>query len=93
VNIEQRVQVRIMGAPRLYTYGWNYDPLNGDLPLGVGDKVIIPANQVQDEETSATVVKLGSDWTGPVKYIVGVVPPATDTDDELWAGFGEGDYS
>lgn len=93
VNVEQRVQVRIMGAPRLYTYGWSYDAFDGKhRPLKVGDKVIIPANQVQDEETSATVAVLGSDYTGPVKYIVGVVPTAGDTDDDLWAGFGQGAY-
>jgi hypothetical protein len=113
VKIRQLVQVRIMGAPRTYTYAWEWDPHEGDKPLAVGDKVELPPNQVQEEGSSGTVVELGSPYNGPVKPIVRVIEPKSNyrivetgppddpdggltvrpVDDDLWAGFGEGDYA
>lgn len=95
MNITQVVQVHIEGAPRRYTYGWVYDHEAGS-PLKVGDRVEIPPNQVQEEGASATVVALGSDYTGPMKSIVRVIPDgpkAGGPEDDLWAGFGTGPYA
>lgn len=94
--IEQTVQVQILGAPRTYTYAWEFDPLAGERPLSVGDKVEIPPNQVQEEGSAATVTALGSDYCGPKKKIIRIIKRASEIDtgdDELWAGFGEGDYA
>lgn len=94
MEIEQRVQVQILGAYRTYTYAWHYDPLAGGVPVGVGDKVELPPNQVQEEGSSGTVVELGSPYTGPVKDIVRILTQSAINDDsDLWAGFGEGDYA
>lgn len=97
MNVTQVVQVEILGAPRRYTYGWVFDPLDGGFPLQIGDKVVIPANQVQDEETSATVAILGSDYTGPMKSIIRKVevpdgPKVSGPGDDLWAGWETGQY-
>ena len=95
MNVTQVVQVKIEGAFRHYTYGWVYDPLAGGRPLAVGDKVEIPPNQVQEEGSAATVVKLGSDYNGPMKSIVRVIagPKAESPEDDLWGGFGTGAYA
>lgn len=92
--ITQVVQVEIAGAPRPYTYSWHYDPLDGGTPLTVGDRVELPANQVQEEGSSGTVVRLGSDYAGPMKDIVRVLdgPKAHSPEDELWGGWGQGEY-
>lgn len=95
-NVTQLVQVWILGAEnRTYTYGWVYNPFKGGRPLAVGDQVEIPPNQVQEEGGSAKVVRLGSDYTGPVKSIVRVIsgPKADGPEDDLWAGWGTGPYS
>lgn len=76
MEIEQVVQVQILGAPRTYTYKWVFDPTAGGASLGVGDKVEIPPNQVQEEGAAATVVELGSMYTGPMKPIVRVIKRA-----------------
>ena len=97
MNVTQVVQVKIEGAFRHYTYGWVYDPLAGGRPLAVGDKVEIPPNQVQEEGSAATVVKLGrSDYNGPMKSIVRVIAGPKvggSPEDELWGGFGTGAYA
>lgn len=122
MKIRQVVQVQILGAPRTYTYSWEFDPLAGEQSLGLGDKVEIPPNQVQEEGAAATVVDLGSNYNGPMKSIVRVIkrahemrptidgfevhetgpPDAPDGGltlrrpaggDDLWGGFGEGDYA
>lgn len=92
--IEQTVQVQILGAPRTYTYAWQFDPLAGEQSLSVGDKVEIPPNQVQEEGAAATVTALGSDYTGPMKKIIRVIErageinwaaPGTPADEDMWA--------
>lgn len=99
MNVTQLVQVQILGAVRRYTYGWVFSPLEGGAPLKVGDKVVIPANQVQSEDTSATVVQLGSSYTGPVKSIIrklseeGGNPKVSAPEEDLWGGWGSGTYS
>lgn len=104
MNVTQVVQVKILGAPRKYTYGWVFNPLEGGKPLAVGDRVEIPPNQVQAEGASATVVALGSDYSGEMKSIVrkieavdkfGTVisgPKASGPEDDLWAGWETGQY-
>lgn len=117
--IEQRVQVEILGAYRPYSYGWEFDPLQGGKPLQVGDKVELPPNQVQEEGSSGTVCALDTDYKGELKKIVRLIKPARplydtldrlglmeepDADgdpiyerkphggEDIWGGFGEGDY-
>lgn len=94
MNFTQVVQVEILGSRRRYTYGWVYDPLGGERPLAVGDRVEIPGNQVQVSGGSATVVKLGSDYQGPMKSIVRVIdgPKADAPEDDLWGGWESGHY-
>lgn len=101
MNVTQVVQVKILGAGRRYTYGWVFDPSLGEKALEVGDQVVIPANQVQAEESSATVVALGSDYNGPMKSIISKVvsegrggggPKAGGPEDDLWAGWETGQY-
>jgi hypothetical protein len=94
VNVTQVVQVRILGSQRKYTYGWVFDPTDGGRPLKEGDKVEIPPNQVQASGGSATVVELGSDYTGPMKSIVRVIdgPKADAPEDDLWGGWEAGQY-
>jgi hypothetical protein len=93
--VTQVVQVRIEGAPRTYTYGWKYDPVGGGLPLSVGQRVEIPPNMVQEDGGSATVVKLGSDYTGPMKDIVKAIddPEGPSPDEDLWGGWGQGRFA
>lgn len=75
--IKQVVQVQILGAPRTYTYKWEFDPFVEERQsLAIGDKVEIPPNQVQEEGASATVVALGSSYDGPMKEIVRVIKRA-----------------
>jgi hypothetical protein len=95
MNVTQVVQVKILGAPRTYTYGWVFDPEAGERPLAPGDKVEIPGNQVQTSGGSAEVVALGSDYQGPMKSIVRVIdgPKADAPEDDLWGGFGTGDFA
>lgn len=98
MNVTQVVQVQILGAARKYTYGWVFNPLEGGTPLIIGDKVEIPPNSVQAEGASATVVALGSDYTGPMKSIVrrigggDAAPKASGPEDDLWAGWETGQY-
>lgn len=102
MNVTQIVQCEILGAARRYTYGWVFDPLDGGQPLLVGDKVEIPPNAVQEEGAAATVVALGSDYTGPMKSIVrridervkggGDLGKAGGPEDDLWAGWETGQY-
>ncbi len=95
MNVTQVVQVEILGTKRRYTYGWVFDPAEGERPLAVGDKVEIPGNQVQTTGGSATVVELGSDYRGPMKSIVRVIdgPKAGAPEDDLWGGWGTGDFA
>jgi hypothetical protein len=95
MNVTQVVQVQILGAPRKYTYGWVFDPTEGERPLKVGDRVEIPGNQVQASGGSAEVVELGSGYNGPMKSIVRVIdgPKADAPEDDLWGGFGTGDFT
>lgn len=95
MNVTQVVQVTILGSTRKYTYGWVYDPtVEGERPLRVGDRVEIPGNQVQVSGGSATVVELGSNYSGPMKSIVRVIdgPKADAPEDDLWGGWGTGSY-
>ena len=95
MNVTQVVQVEILGTKRRYTYGWVFDPAEGERPLAVGDKVEIPGNQVQTTGGSATVVELGSDYRGPMKSIGRVIdgPKADAPEDDLWGGWGTGDFA
>ena len=70
MKVRQVVQVEIMGAMRPYTYAWYYDPILGELPLALGDRVELPPNQVQEEGSSGKVCRLGSDYSGDMKAIV-----------------------
>jgi hypothetical protein len=94
-NVTQVVQVQIEGAVRKYTYGWVFNPLEGGRPLEIGDKVEIPPNQVQEEGSAATVVALNSDYNGPMKNIVRVIdgPKVQSPEDDLWGGWGSGEYA
>lgn len=104
MNIRQVVQVAILGAPRAYTYAWEFDPATGGKPLSLDDKVELPPNQVQEEGSFGTVVRLGSNYEGPMKSIVRLIKAASampgpdevefrrPADEDLWGGFGEGDY-
>jgi hypothetical protein len=93
MNVTQVVQVEIEGAFRSYTYGWIFDPLTGGRPLKIGDRVEIPANQVSEEGGAATVVKLGSDYNGPMKNIVRVIDgPKVEAPEDLWGGWETGQY-
>lgn len=97
MNIEQRVQVEIMGAPRPYSYAWNFDPMT-QKPLGIGDIVELPPNQVQEEGSSGTVVALGTSYKGELKEIVRLIRTAEEEsyisqEADIWGGFGEGDYA
>jgi hypothetical protein len=102
VNVTQVVQVQILGAQRKYTYGWVFNPHEGGKPLSLGDKVEIPPNQVQAEGSSATVVELGSSYSGPMKSIVrkiderlvdgGDGPKACAPEEDLWGGWETGQY-
>lgn len=119
--IEQRVQVEILGAYRPYSYGWEFNPLDGGKPLQVGDKVELPPNQVQEEGSSGTVCALDTDYKGELKKIVRLIRSADPYRDALdrtglaeipdeygegpqvvekphggedvWGGFGQGDYA
>lgn len=95
MKIRQLVQVEILGAYRPYTYAWEWDPHEGEKPLAVGDKVELPPNQVQDEGSSGRVVALGSPYDGPVKPIVKKIEerPRPTADNDIWFGFGQGDYA
>lgn len=84
--VEQTVQVKILGAARAYTYAWHFDPVKGETPLRVGDKVEIPPNQVQEEGSSATVSALGSDYYGPMKKIVRRIKTADEARSERVRG-------
>jgi hypothetical protein len=95
VNVTQKVRVSISGTRREYTYGWVFNPLEGGAPLKVGDRVELPPNQVQAEGSSGTVVAVGSDYDGPMKNIVRVIngPKAQSPEDDLWGGWGTGEYA
>ncbi|GGR51484.1 hypothetical protein [Streptomyces roseolus] len=92
MKFEQRVQVRILGAQRPYSYSWWFEPAAGVMPLQVGDRVELPPNQVQEEGSSGTVVAVGTSYKGELKSIVRKIEDAYEREDDLWAGFGEGDY-
>lgn len=85
--VRQVVQVEILGAYRAYTYQYEFNPLEGGRPLKVGDKVELPPNQVQEEGSSGTVCRLGSDYEGDMKSIVRLIPAVADPDDDLWIGW------
>lgn len=95
MNVTQVVQVEILGSTRRYTYGWVFNPLEGERALAIGDKVEIPGNQVQASGGSATVVALSSDYDGPMKSIVRVIdgPKADAPEDDLWGGWNSGTYA
>lgn len=92
MKIEQRVQVAILGAPRPYSYAWWFDPLAGEKPLMIGDKVELPPNQVQEEGSSGEVIAVGTSYKGELKSIVRRIARPSEEDD-TWAGFGQGDYA
>lgn len=73
----QFVQVQFLGANRLYTYAWDFDPAEGEQALRLGERVAVPPNVMQEEGGSGIVAVLGSDYTGPVEQIVRRVPDAT----------------
>lgn len=91
MKARQVVQVEILGARRPYTYAWEFTP-GVTAPLAVGDKVELPPNQVQEEGSSATVVRLGSDYNGEMKLIVRKIEEKA-VEDDLWGNFGQGDYA
>lgn len=91
MKIEQVVQVEILGAVRPYTYAYHFDPLAGELPLNVGDRVELPPNQVQEEGSSGTVIRLGSDYSGPMRAIVRKLDDPVREDDDLWGGWQDDD--
>lgn len=97
MKIRQVVRVQILGAPREYTYCYHFDmeTVPPNPPLGIGDKVELPPNQVQEEGSSGTVVGHGSEYTGEMKEILGRVKKKPNGDgggDGLWEGFGQGAY-
>lgn len=63
-------------ARRGYTY-------ETDLPLAVGDIVIVPPTAIRDSESEATVVQLGSDYMGWVAKIERMAE-VLDTEDHAW---------
>jgi hypothetical protein len=79
MKIRQVVQVQILGAPRTYGYEFFFD-MQADppvRPLGIGDKVEIPPNQVQEEGSAGTVVGHGDGgYKGPMKEIVRLIKTA-----------------
>lgn len=77
MKVRQVVQVQILGAFRNYTYAYEFEP-GVTSSLQVGDTVELPPNQVQEEGSSGKVVRLGSDYNGPMKMIVRVIPPRSD---------------
>lgn len=118
MKFEQRVQIRILGAPRPYSYAWWFDPAAGELPLQIGDKVELPPNQVQEDGSSGEVVAVGTSYKGELKSIVRVIKRWNEMpvklspnhelynkgpdevglrrpggDDDMWTGFGTGDYA
>lgn len=81
MRVRQVVRVQILGAPREYTYCWHFDvPADTARPLQVGDRVELPPNQVCEEGSSGLVSALGSDYTGPTKEIIRVIPPRPEED-------------
>lgn len=84
MRIEQRVQVALSGAYRPYSYAWFFDPTAGELPLGIGDIVELPPNQVAEEGSSGEVVALSTDYTGPLKEIVRKIEAKPTQEDDLW---------
>jgi len=60
----KRVQVRYAGQSTRRTYAFDTD-----LPVKVGDKVIVPGNSWNQGEQTAIVVELDSNYGGPVKWI------------------------
>lgn len=93
MKVQQVVQVQILGSKRPYTYAYTFDPQEGGMPLRLGAKVEIPGNMVTEGGGAATVVKFGSDYTGPMKEIVRVIEDERREDPGLWGGFGTGDYA
>lgn len=88
--------MQILGAVREYTYCYHFDMEVGIPPLGIGDKVELPPNQVSEEGGSGTVVGHGSDYDGPMKEIPRRLEKKPNGDgggDDLWAGYGSGDYA
>jgi len=67
--------VQLVQVDRGYTYQW----LHADDPLEVGDRVLLPANWLSEIKHGpgpfpATVLKLGSDYAGPVSTIIKRLP-------------------
>lgn len=107
MEVEQRVQVEILNAPRPYSYAWFFNPLDGGKPLQIGDKVELPPNQVQQEGSSGVVSAVGTPYKGELKRVVRVIQRYEDDitaskaagilstwdGEDLWGGFGEGKYA
>ncbi len=93
MKVRQIVRVQILGARREYTYAWTFDPQEGGTPLQPGDRVEIPANQVQEDGSAATVVALGSTYNGEMKFIIRKIEQPPADAGGLWEGFGDGDYA
>lgn len=64
------VKIRFDGnSRRTYTYAW---PDSAET-LADGDRVVVPGNDFDADPKLATVEGVGSDYTGPVKDLLGVV--------------------
>jgi hypothetical protein len=72
VTVTQIVSVRFPHTERLYAYQWN-----GNVPLAVGDTVVVPPNWVNEDFSRAVVAEYGSssDYLGPLAEIVEKVTP------------------
>lgn len=60
----KRVNIRYSGQSGRHSYAFDTD-----LPVKVGDTVIVPGNRWKSGDQTATVVGLDSTYGGPVKWI------------------------
>lgn len=70
--MSQRVQITFGTGEKAYTYNWP-----GEMPLVVGDRVVVPPNWATPDYSFGTVVQLESKYDGPVTDLTGVVDKDT----------------
>lgn len=66
----QYVQVKFPETDRWYSYQWD-----GERPMEIGDKVVVPPTYLSEYPSFARVVALGRNpnYDGPLKSLMGVV--------------------